>query len=150
MRKPKSIVKKLIIVVIICGIFLFSDWLLSDRNIIKGYYKAEEYFDPFPTQDSVDYCKYYYTKEFDSIFLNKYRKVTDENIEEIKKYFSNFKEWMDAGDRLDEYDFTEDIIDNNDFYLLSENPTGYKKFEYYTIHFYDTNNHVLYYVHANL
>ena len=62
---------------------------------------------------------------------------------------------MIACDRLDEYDFTEDIIDSNDFYLLYDksnykNSIDYKKFEHYTIHFYDTNSHILYYIHANI
>ena len=49
----------------------------------------------------------------------------------------------------------ENIIDNNDFYLLYDksnynNSIKYKKFEYFTIHFYDTNSHILYYIHANI
>ena len=133
----------------------FFNYLLSDKNIINGYYKAEEYFDPFSTQDSVDYCKYYYTNEYDTIFLNRYRKVSKENIDEIKEYFSKFREWMDACNRLNEYDFDENIIDNNDLYLLYDksnyrNSIEYKKFENFTIHFYDVNNHILYYIHANI
>lgn len=53
----------------------FLNYLLNDNNIIKGYYKAEEYFDPFATQDSVDYCKYYYTDEYDLIFLRSIGKL---------------------------------------------------------------------------
>ncbi len=127
----------------------FFNYLLDDRNIIKGYYKAEEHFDPFATQDSVDYCKYYYTNEYDLIFADRYKKISNENINDIKEYFSKYREYMDAGDRLNEYDFDENIIDSNDFYIL-HNKSNYKKFEYFTIYFYDVNNHVLYYVHANI
>lgn len=148
------IITLVFIIMTLFGVRLLN-YLLGDKNIIKGYYKAEEYFDPFATQDSVDYCKYHYTNEYDSIFSNKYKKISKEDIEEIKEYFKNFREWMIACDRLDEYDFTEDIIDSNDFYLLYDksnykNSIDYKKFEHYTIHFYDTNSHILYYIHANI
>ena len=160
MEKSKKHIAKIIIIILIIftiltlGI-LFLNYLLSDTNIIKGYYKAEEYFDPFATQDSVDYCKYYYTNEYDSIFSNRYRKISEGNIKEIKEYFSRFREWMNDCDRLNDYDFDENIIDNNDFYLLYDksnhrNSIEYKKFEYFTIHFYDTNSHILYYIHANI
>lgn len=159
MGKSKNIAKKIVILIVVFSIctlgILFLKYLISDNNIIKGYYKAEEYFDPFATQDSVDYCKYYYTSEYDAIFSNRYSKISEENIQEIKEYFSKFKEWMDACDRLNEYDFDENIIDNNDFCLLYDksnhnNSIEYKKFEYFTIHFYDTNSHILYYIHANI
>lgn len=32
----------------------------------------------------------------------------------------------------------------------NKNSIEYKKIEYYTIHFYDTNSHILYYIHANI
>lgn len=124
MVTSKNIVKIIIIVlvVLICilGIF-FLNYLISDNNVIKGYYKAEEYFEPFVTQDSVDYCKYYYTNEYDVIFSDRYSKILEENIQEIKGYFNKFKEWMDACDRLNEYDFDEGIIDNNDFFYCMIN-----------------------------
>ena len=116
MGESKNIVKIIVIALVvfsICalGIF-FLDYLISDNNVIKGYYKTKE-------------------------------------------YFNKFKEWMDACDRLNVYDFDENIIDNNDFYLLYDksnhnNSIEYKKFEYFTIHFYDTNSHILYYIHANI
>ena len=159
MGESKNIVKIIVIALVvfsICalGIF-FLDYLISDNNVIKGYYKTEEYFDSFATQDSVDYCKYYYTSEYDAIFSNRYSKISGENIPKIKEYFNKFKEWMDACDRLNVYDFDENIIDNNDFYLLYDksnhnNSIEYKKFEYFTIHFYDTNSDILYYIHANI
>lgn len=159
MEKSKNIVKIIIIVLVVfsvcvLGIF-FLNYLISDNNVIKGYYKAEECFDSFSTQDSVDYCKYYYTSEYDAIFSNRYSEISEENIPEIKEYFNKFKEWMDACDRLNEYDFDENIIDNNDFCLLYDksnynNSIEYKKFEYFTIHFYDVNSHTLYYIHANI
>ncbi len=62
---------------------------------------------------------------------------------------------MSACDRLNDYDFDENIIDNKDFYLLYDksnykNSIEYKKFEYFTIHFYDVDSHTLYYIHANI
>lgn len=159
MKKLKNYISIIIIILIlliisIC-IILFLNYLLSDNNIIKGYYKANEYFDPFGTQDSIDYCKYYYTDEYDSIFSNRYNKVSKENIEEIDEYFNKFREWMNASSRLDEYDFDENIIDNSDFYLLYDksnyrNDIEYKKFEYFTMYFYDASSHILYYTHANI
>lgn len=159
MRKSKDIVKIIVIAlamfsICVLGIF-FLNYLISDNNVIKGYYKAEEYFDSFATQDSVDYCKYYYTSEYDTIFSNRYSKISEENILNVKEYFNKFKEWMDACDRLNVYDFDENIIDSNDFCVLYDksnynNSIEYKKFEDFTIHFYDTNSHILYYIHANI
>lgn len=157
MKKLKIHIVIIIITILIISILgiLFFNYLLTDKNIIDGYYKFEEYFDPFGTQDSIDYCKYYYTNEDDQKFANRYNKISKKDIDEIKEYFNKFKEWMDASNRLDEYDFDENIIDNNDFYLLYDKSNNkdsieYKKFEYFTVHFYDVNNHVLYYIHANI
>ena len=158
MKKSRKIAKKIVVILVVLTIcileILFFNYLISDHNIIKGYYKKEEHFDPFATQDSVDYCKYYYTSEFDTIFSNKYKKILQEDIPEIKEYFNVFKGWMEAGNRLVDYDFDANIIDDEDFCLLYDKSdsihAGYSKFGYFSIHFYDTNSHTLYYVHANI
>ena len=150
-----GIIILIFLIIIIVGIIFFNN-SLNNKNIINGYYKAEEHFDTFAIQDSVDYCKYYYTDKYDEIFTKEYSKISEENINEIKEYFNKFREWMEACDRLNEYDFDESIIDSNDLYLLydkfnnNSSSIEYKKFENFTMYFYDINNHVLYYIHANI
>lgn len=123
MKKSNIYIILVLIIMTIFGVGFFN-YLLSDKNIIKGYYKAEEYFDPFATQDAVDYCKYYYTNKYDSIFSNKYQKISKENIEEIKDYFRNFiatkkDEWIIIENNhepiisKDKFDKVQEIIEKN-------------------------------------
>ena len=133
MNKKSKTLRIVIIVILsfLVFIILMDRFLEYDNRILKGYYKSEEYLDPFQFRGYINFYKYYYTSENDSCFQNSnlYEQVKPEDIEELKSFFNNFKKWMEVEERSSEYDFEI---------------SGYKKFDYYNVYFYDTNSHILY------
>ena len=153
MKKSKIILFVLLIILLIF-VILFFDYILSDRNIINGYFKSETYGDKYGFQHYLEYYKYYYKPEKDTDFYTLYNKVNNENINEIKLYYNDFKERMNNQNRLNDYDFNDNSIDENDYFLLFDKNNRdfgkkYAKFFYYTLYFYDTNSHILYVLHCN-
>ena len=150
MKKSKIILFVLLIILIILVFtIIFLDYLLSDSNVIKGYFKSETYGDKYGFQHYLEYYKYYYEPKKDVDFYKLYDKVNKENINEIKLYYNNFKERMDKQNRLQEYDFNENIIDESDYFILFDKNNrnfgkNYAKYYYYTLYFYDTSSHILY------
>lgn len=129
----------------------------SDKLIFKGYIDKEEHFDKEGFQDYTDYCKYYYEYS-NNLFLENdiYSVVTNEDIENIRSYFTNFKSWMDTADRADEYDFDDSCISEGDYIYIKTKEgeqignSNYKKFNNYSIYFYDTESATLFYIHSNI
>lgn len=155
MKKSKiflmALFTTIIILLIVFGIILLNN-LFKDGNIVKGYYKSEIYGDKYGFQHYTEYYKYYYSEKNDMDFYKLYSKVNDENIDEIKLYYNEFKERMNAQNRLDEYDFNEKDIDENDYFILYDKNnrdygTKYAKFYNYIVYYYDTNLHILYVLH---
>lgn len=147
MKNPKIILCISLILLII--LILFFNYLLSDKNVIKGYFKSEIHGDKYGFQHYLEYYKYYYKQKKDTDFYKLYDKVNKENISEIKLYYNDFKDRMNKQNRLKEYDFNDNIIDENDYFILfdknnREFEKKYAKFYYYSLYFYDTNSHILY------
>ncbi len=139
-------------------IILFAFYNSQDKAIINGYYDKEEHYDPNGFQDYTDYCKYFYNEKYDDKFKkNKlYSQVSEEDISNIISYFENFKEWMNLSNRSDEYDFSESSITQGDYVYIKTKEgekigdTYYDKFDNYSVYFYDTEKHTLYYIHSNI
>ncbi len=152
MKKSNIILYVSLLLLVFAILFLY--YLLSDRNVIKGYFKSETYGDKYGFQHYLEYYKYYYEPKEDADFYKLYDKVNKENINEIKLYYNNFKERMDKQNRLEEYDFNDNIIDENDYFILFDKNNrdfgkNYAKFYYYTLYFYDTSLHILYVLHCS-
>ena len=152
MKKSNIILYVSLLLLVFAILFLY--YLLSDRNVIKGYFKSETYGDKYGFQHYLEYYKYYYEPKKDADFYKLYDKVNKENINEIKLYYNNFKERMDKQNRLEEYDFNDNIIDENDYFILFDKNNrdfgkNYAKFYYYTLYFYDTSLHILYVLHCS-
>ena len=147
--KKSKIILSILLIILLMFIILFFDNLLKDTNIIKGYFKSEAYGDKYGFQHYLEYYKYYYNTERDSDFDKLYCKVNNTDINEIKLYCNDYKERMNKQNRLDEYDFNDNIIDENDYFILFDKSNRnfgkkYERFYYYTLYFYDTSSHVLY------
>ncbi len=154
MKKTKIILFVLLIIILLIFIILFFNYLLSDKNIINGYFKSETHGDKYGFQHYLEYYKYYYQTEKDTDFNTLYNKINNQNIDEIKLYYNNFKERMNVQNRLEEYDFNDNIIDENDYFILYDKNNRdfgkkYAKFYYYTLYFYDTSSHILYVLHCS-
>jgi len=145
-----------VILMIIFGCVAFYYFFVKDYAILNGYHDSEKYFDPHGFQDYTDYCKYYYKDKFDKKFSNSflYKKVEEEDIENITSYFMNFEHWMEIEERLDVYDFDIDVISEGDFVRIETKEYGDSdpkwKFANYTIYLYDIESHILYYIHSNI
>ena len=136
---------------------------LSDRvgdklnGVPSGYVSVEEHFDPDGFQDYTDYAKYYY-ENGETTFAHRrhYQMVKETDIVEIQSYFSNFRSWMKAEDRLAEYDFDPACISAGDYWYLEDKEgkrigdSRYKKYEDYTLRLYDTETDTLFYIHNNI
>lgn len=152
----KKIVLSVIVLigVIIC-ISVYSS--LENKEVLKGYIGKEEYFDKNGFQDYTDYCKYYYN-ESNNLFVenDKYSLVKMEDIENIRSYFTDFESWMKEANRDNEYDFNDSCISEGDYIYIktkegkSIGDSIYKKFDDYSIYFYDVESATLFYIHTNI
>lgn len=125
-----------------------------NTEIPKGYISKIEHYDTEGIQDHTDYAKYIYDKiivEND----NNYKLVQDD-IDNIKSYFNDFKSVMESKERLNEYDFDIDSITENDYVRIitkEGTPIGdstYGKFDNYSVYLFDSETLTLYYIHNNI
>lgn len=150
----KKIFSIMLIIILVCGSFYYI--YVKDYAILNGYHDSEEHWDPHGFQDYTDYCKYYYKDKFDKKFSNSflYKKVEQEDIENITSYFMNFEKWMEIEERMDIYDFDTNIISEGDFVRIETKEYGDGdpkwKFANYTIYLYDIESNILYYIHSNI
>ena len=121
-----------------------------EREIPAGYLQKEEHFDPKGFQDYTDYCKYWYADTAPFEADERWHPVSEEEIEEIRGYFENFRGWMETEKRLDEYDFDPDCIGAGDYVRFWIKSSHWSKYDDYTIYFFDSQSHVLYYIHTNI
>lgn len=147
--------------VLLCVLVLWSlsvtgCGLLRDPHIPDGYTRAEEHRDKDGFQDYTDFCVYYYDTA-DALETDAaYTVVTEADVERLKGYFSDFEQWMEVEDRLDEYTFDENCISVGDrcFVRTKEGqPIGdsvYGKYDDYTVYFFDTDSNSLFYIHNNI
>ena len=65
MNKKSKTLRIVIIVILsfLVFIILMDRFLEYDNRILKGYYKSEEYLDPFQFRGYINFYKYYYTSK---------------------------------------------------------------------------------------
>lgn len=128
-----------------------------DAHIPDGFIRAEEHWDPDGIQDYTDFCIYWYDTvrpiQADSV----YREVTEDDIPRLLGYFSNFRGWMEAEHRMDEYSFDDGCITPGDFFFVKTKegqPIGkssvYGVYDNYSVFFFDRETLTLYYIHTNI
>lgn len=146
--------KKINILVLGVLFILFTGCIGIDNAIVRGYYDKAEYYDSEGFQDYTDYCKYYYNEEYDEKFSeNKlYSLVNEENISDIVNIFRDFRQQMSLSNRYDEYDFDDNVITSDDYVYIKakEYDSDFEEYINYTVYFYDTAEHTLYYIHSNI
>ena len=146
--------KKILIVTVI-SLLLTACGGTMNTEIPKSYISKTEYYDKEGIQDHTDYAKYVYDKiivENDDNDI----KVNENDIENIKSYFNDFKDAMESQNRLNEYDFDINSITENDYVRIitkEGTPIGdstYGKFDNYSIFLFDSETLTLYYIHNNI
>ena len=134
---------------ILLTVSIFISFLLISCSAIpSGYISKEEHFQQGGFQDYTDYAKYVYNSM--SAFENNsdYSPVLESDVAVIKGYTENFKSWMSAGDRLNEYDFDDSCITVGDFNRLVTKGKN-EDYSNYTLCFFDSETTTLYYFHNN-
>ena len=115
----------------------------------KGFTSCEEHFDPEATQDSVDYCKYFYPDAEGFKADLRFMPVSEVGTESIEGYFENFRGWMETCGRLSEYDFDPAVISGDDFVKIRTEP-HFTEYDDYTLWYFDVQSCTMYYIHANI
>lgn len=121
-----------------------------EDEIPPGFVQKEEHFDPDGFQDYTDYCKYWYPDAGAFEKDGRWHAVSEEEIKEIRGYFENFRGWMEAEKRLDEYDFDPDCIGAGDYVRIEIGSTHWSPYDDYTLYFFDAESGILYYIHTNI
>ena len=145
--------------VITLVIFVFVTTGCSQSKMVgipDGYIDKEEYYDKDGFQDYTDYAKYMYDSK-DVIINNKeYKKIEQDDIQNIIGYFEDFSGWMKAADRLSEFDFDINNINEGD-YVKIETKEGqkiangkYGKYDNNSVYFFDIETLNMYYIHNNI
>lgn len=149
--------KRIAWILYICFSVFCMNGCSVQSDIPRGYVSKEEYFDKNGWQDFTDYCKYYYSST-PVMEDSQYRMITESDVEDIKGYFSDFQRWMEAANRMEEYDFDESCITAGDYVRIRTKegkPIGseghtYGKYDNYTLYFLDVDSNVLFYIHSNI
>lgn len=158
--------KKLVTILLaglMCGTILAGCGNDKDpKQVLAGYSDSKSYSDgDDDSSTKQEFSKYIYDSSFDSKFENdnNYTKVTSKNKSEIKEYFDNFQIWGGSSSFSDNYDFKTDMITDGDYYCIADKDVftdiagqrkALKVFKEYSIYYYDTETHVLYYIHNDM
>lgn len=120
-----------------------------------GEYEKEEYYSSGGFQDFTDYAKYTY----ESIDLSEnpyFEKITEQSKEALLSHIDDFEKWLAAitesdpdYELLSTYDFSTDIISNEDYLYIYDDP-DYPELGCYDVYLFDTENATLYYFHNNI
>ena len=120
----------------------------APKQVLKGYSDSETYSDGDESSTQQNFSKYTYDKSYDSKFSKdeNYTKVTSKNKEDITGYFQDFDTWGTTSSFSDHYC----IADEN----VNVSSVGQRKavkiYHEYSVYYYDTESHTLYYIHNNL
>lgn len=148
--------KKVILVIGIIVAYVGLVFLFTPNYVLNDYTDSEEYYDKDGFQDYTDFCIYRYDSADEFIDSRLYDKVFENDVENIRSYFDNFKGWMEAENRLDEYSFDSTSVSEGDYYHIETKegePIGqgkYSKFDNYSVYFFDVETNTLYYIHNNI
>ena len=144
-KRSNKLIAFLLVLLLSCAAVGCAGVSTVERKIPAGYLQKEEHFDPDGFQDYTDYCKYWYPDATPFEQDERWHEVSEEEIEEIRGYFENFRSWMETQGRLDEYDFDPACIGTGDYVRFDK-----RSMANYTVFFFDTESGILYYIHSNI
>ncbi|MBR4579349.1 MAG: hypothetical protein IKO22_07060 [Oscillospiraceae bacterium] len=122
----------------------------AEPQIPEGYIQKEEYFDPDGFQDYTDYCKYVYSDASAFIEDERWHRVTETELEEVKGFFEDFQKWMELEQRQEEYDFDPACISTEDYVRIHTGERARNPYDNYSVYFFDADSCILYYIHQNI
>ena len=130
----------------------------QDVHIPDTYISSDEHWEKESFQDYTDFCIYRYDSSSAIEADSKYEKVTEDDIERVAGYFTNFEMWMKEEKRLDEYSFDQSCITAGDLWYvktkegqpIGSSGSAYGKYDNYTVYFFDVESLTLYFIHSNI
>ena len=149
-KRSNKLIAFLLVLLLSCAAVGCAGVSTVERKIPAGYLQKEEHFDPDGFQDYTDYCKYWYPDATPFEQDERWHEVSEEEIEEIRGYFENFRGWMETQGRLDEYDFDPACIGTGDLVRLELGSNHWSQYDDYTLFFFDAESGILYYIHSNI
>ncbi len=143
--------KKEICMFMAAGLALMLIGCNGKMSGMPRYERKEEYFGE-GFRDYTDYCKYYYNaskiEEFET--HSKFKKVSNSDIKEIRRYFENFEERVQSEKYYEKYDFDDSVqVKEGDYYYIFEK-AGYPKYGYYDVYYVDMDKRILYFIHSDI
>lgn len=155
-KKKKAVLLLMCILLLLISACSYSDPVIGSLPA----YKSESFYTSGGFQDFTDYAKYTYpsirTEELK--FSDYFRIVTADDVEEILLHIDNFEEWVAiiGGELGENYDFDKSIVSEGDFFYIKTKagePGGQaicRKFDNYTVYYFDVDALILYYFHNNI
>ncbi|MBQ2909677.1 MAG: hypothetical protein IJE53_02605 [Bacilli bacterium] len=147
--------KKSLMVLILFLIFILTGCSRAQLNgIPKGYIDSYEFYEEDGFMDYDDFAFYVYESKETFVNDKNYDKV-GKNIEDVKGYFLTLANRLNDDDRLGDFIFDYEIIDENDYVRIKTSegePIGdreYGKYDNYDVYFFDVESLTLYYIHSN-
>lgn len=153
--------KRVSIIIVACLVLLFflRGHIGIDRNTIgMPWHESSEIYYSDGFMDFSIYGKYTYNsksvKQFNS--HTKFKKMTEQDIENIEGYVENFEYWLEEDPLSEHYDFKWSQIKTNDYYYIinEEEATGgkdgYGKYHNYDVYYVDMEKCVMYYLHSHM
>ena len=149
--------KNKIFMFVIIFIIIFSTGCSRAKfnGIPNGYIESYEYYDEEGFMDYDDFAIYVYDSKSLFVENKSYDKVGKDDIENIKGYFLTLANRLNDDDRLGNFIFDYEIIDEKDYVRIKTKkgePIGdseYGKYDCYDVWFFDVDSLTLYYIHSN-
>lgn len=120
-------------------------------------WESREFYTAGGFQDYTDYGKYHYTGLTPTDFAQNpcFEAMTAQDCAELLLYAENFAGWVslapeDSG-LARGYDFDPAVVGPGDMvYIISKHPDTDRRFDSYTVYFFDMDGQTLYYFHSNI
>lgn len=151
-----------LLAIVLTAITAILGSILSRDPVLSALPRAEqeEFYTSGGFQDFTDYGKYYYTgiEEASLPETGYFSKMDQADVEEMQEYLDNFESWVETigGDLQEGYDFDRALPSPGDYLYLKTKegePIGdsaYRKFDNYTLYYFDFDTQILYYFHSNI
>ena len=146
--------KVMFMFLILCLMFITGCSRTQFLGIPSDYIEAYECYEEDGFREYDDFAFYVYDSKKNFVNDKNYDKV-GKNIEDVKGYFLTLANRLNDDDRLEDFIFDYDIIDENDYVRIKTSegePIGdreYGKYDNYDVYFFDVESLTLYYIHSN-
>ena len=151
--------KRVVSVVLVLALLLFLPSCTRQNKVLRsvGACESEQFWTHGTFQDYTDFGVYTFSSDADLSRNRYFAAVTEEDVETIELFLSDFEMMVDSikeNDPADElavnYTFDHGMIDTEDFFYIYDDDRYPMEFMCYDVWFFDTQTNTLYYFHDNI